>query len=85
MHENLIEMSKNDEYTAGNFLDFSFHQNYYKVIGIDLSRQTKMYIPQQINFTGIFEEDDDAVMFVIAEKQQKTILSISLNSFIVSE
>ena len=84
MYENLIEMSKNDEYTAGNFLDFSFHQN-YKVIGIDLSRQTKMYIPQQINFTGIFEEDDDAVMFVIAEKQQKTILSISLNSFIVSE
>ena len=71
VYENLIEMSKNDEYTAGNFLDFSFHQNYYKVIDIDLSRQTKLYISQQINFTGIFEEDDGAVMFVIAEKQQK--------------
>ena len=32
-------MSKNDDYTTGNLLDFPYHQNYYKVIGIDLSRQ----------------------------------------------
>ena len=30
-----------------------------------------MNIPQQINFTGKFEEDDGATKFVIAEKQQK--------------
>ena len=34
-------MSKNDEYTTRNLLDYLYHQNYYKLIGIDLSRQTK--------------------------------------------
>ena len=34
-------MSKNDEYTTRNLLDYLYHQNYYKLIGIDLSRQKK--------------------------------------------
>ena len=38
-YEKLIEMSRNDNYTAGNLLDYLYHQNYYKLIGIDLSRQ----------------------------------------------
>ena len=41
-------MSKNDDYTIGNLLDFSYHQNYYKLIGIDLSRETNTNIPEQI-------------------------------------
>ena len=41
-----------------------------------------MSIPQQINFTGKLE-DDKATMFIIAEKQQKTILNISLDSLIL--
>ena len=48
-------MSRND-YTTGNTLDFSYHQNYYKVIGINLSRQTNTSIPEQINFTGKLED-----------------------------
>ena len=39
-YEKLIEMSRNDNYTAGNLLDYLYHQNYYKLNGIDLSRQT---------------------------------------------
>ena len=46
-------------------------QNYYKLIGVDLLRQTNTNIPQQINFTGKLEEDDGAAMFFIAEKQEK--------------
>ena len=42
----LIEMSRNDDYTTGNLLDFLYHQNYYKIIGVDLLRQTNMNIPQ---------------------------------------
>ena len=61
-------MSRNDDYTTRNLLDFSYHQNYQTVIGIDLSRQTNKSIPQQINFTGKLEENDGAVMFFIAEK-----------------
>ena len=33
---------KNDDYTARYFLDSLYHQNYYKFIAIDLSRQ-KIY------------------------------------------
>ena len=38
-YEKVIEMSRNNDYTTGNILDCSYHQNYYKLIGIDLSRQ----------------------------------------------
>ena len=60
------------------------YQNYYKLIGIDLSRQTNTIIPQQVNFMGKLKENDGATMF-IAEKQQKTILNFSLYSLIVGE
>ena len=69
----------------GNVLDYFYHQNYYKLIGIDLSRQMNTSIPQQINFTGNLEENDDASMFFIAEKQQKTILNVSLDLLNVTE
>ena len=41
-------------------------------------------ITQQIKFTEILEEDDDAKMFFNAEKQQKAILNFSLDSLIVT-
>ena len=44
-YEKLIEMSRNDDYTTGNLLDFSYHQNHYRVIDIDLSRQKNTNIP----------------------------------------
>ena len=83
----LIELSRNDDYKTGYLLDFSYHhhQNYYKLIGIDLSRQTNTNISQQINFTGKLEEDDGVTMFFIAEKHKKTFLIFSLNSLIFTE
>ena len=56
-------MSKNDDYTTGSLLDFSCHQNYYKLTGIDLPRQTNTNIPQEINFTGKVEDDDAGMFF----------------------
>ena len=64
-------MSWNNDYT-GNLLDYLYHQKYYKLIGIDLLRQTNTSIHQQTNFVGKLEEDDGATMFSIAEKQQKS-------------
>ena len=61
-----------------------YHQK-YKLFEIDLSRQTDMSIPEQINSVEKSEEDDDATMLFIAEKQQKTILNFSLDSLIVTE
>ena len=37
-------MSKNDEYTTGNLLDYLYHQK-YKFIGTDFSRQANTIIP----------------------------------------
>ena len=67
--------SRHDDYTTGNLLDYLYHEKYYKLIGIGLSRQRNTNIPQQINFIGKLEEDDGAKMFFIAEKQQKTPLN----------
>ena len=75
-----MEMSRNNYYLTGNLLDY-----YYKLIGIDLSRQANTSIPQKINFTGKLEKDDGATMFFITVKQQKTILNFSLDSLIVAE
>ena len=37
----LVKRSRNDDYATGNLLDFLYHQDYCKLIGIDLSRQEK--------------------------------------------
>ena len=57
-------MTRNDDYTTGNLLDYLYHQKYYKLIGIDLSRQTNMSIPQQINSTVKLEENDSGKCFL---------------------
>ena len=44
-YEKLIEMSRNHDYTTENLLEFLYHQKSYKLIGIDLSRQTNTSIP----------------------------------------
>ena len=41
----LVEMSRNNYYTTGNLLDFLHYQKYYKLISIDLSRQTNTSTP----------------------------------------
>ena len=43
-HERLIEMSRNNKYRPGNLLSYLYHQKYYKLIGIDLSRQANTSI-----------------------------------------
>ena len=84
VYEKRIEMLNNDDYITGKLLDYLYYQKYYKLTGIDLSKQTNTNISQQINFIGKLEEDNGATMFFIAEKQQKTILNFSLDSLIVT-
>ena len=84
-YEKLMEMSRNDEYTTGNLLDYLYHQKYCKLIAIDSSKQTNTNIPQQMNFIEKLEEKNGATMFFITEKQQETILNFSLNLLIVTE
>ena len=69
-------MSKNDNYTTGNLLDYLYHQKYYTLIGIDLSRETNTNIPQQINFIGNVEEDDGRTMFFYWWKAGKNFFKL---------
>ena len=80
-----LEMSRNNDYTTENLLDYLHHQKYYKGFSIDLSRQKNTSIPQKISFVRKLEEDDDLTIFFIAEKQQKMILNLSLDLLIVRE
>ena len=63
-------------YNRKILLHYSYHQNKYKNIFIDLSRQTNTSIPQQINFTEKLEQDDGAIMFFIAEKREKNYFKL---------
>ena len=78
-------MSRNDDYTTWNFLDYPYHESYYQLIDIGLSKQTNTTIPQEVNFPRKLEENDGATMFFITEKHQKTILDFSLDSLIVTK
>ena len=40
--ENSIEMSKNNDYTTGNLVDYKYFSNQYRLIAIDLSKQTEL-------------------------------------------
>ena len=73
-------MSRNKDYTTGNLLDYLYHQNYYKLINMDLSRQTNTTIPQKFNFIGKLEKSNGATIFFIsiAERHRKTNLNFSL-------
>ena len=44
-------MSRNEDCKPRNLLDFSYHQNCYKLIGIDLSRQTNTNFPHLIGWS----------------------------------
>ena len=35
-------MSNNNDYTTGSLLDFPYFKKHYKLIAIDLSKQTKL-------------------------------------------
>ena len=71
-------MSRNDDYITENLLDYSYHQNYYKLVCDDLSRQANTSTPQQINFTGKLEEDDgknllNSFRFIKRNREIKTM------------
>ena len=72
-YEEIIDISRNNEYTTGNLLDYDYFKNYYKLIAIDLSKQQVLkenedLIPQ-INFIGRLEQASN--VFIIIEKKKK--------------
>ena len=71
-----MDMSKNNDYTTGNLLDFTYFKENYKLIAIDLSKQNKLKDPQQINFIRKLESPDDgATMFLSSKNRKKQLLN----------
>ena len=80
-YEKIIDISRNNEFTTGNLLDYDYFKKYYKLIAIDLSKQQVLQenedLIQQINFIGKLEEA--ANVFIIIKKKENTILEFSQN------
>ena len=75
------DISRNNEHTTGNLLDYDYFKKYYKLIAIDLSKQQVLQenedLIQQINFIRKLEEA--ANVFIIIEKKENTIIEFSQN------
>ena len=78
--EKIIDMSNNNDYTTGNLLNFVYLKKNYKLIAIDLSKQTKLKDLQQISFTGKILATSGATMFFIIEKSEETTFKFLQNS-----
>ena len=82
-YEQIIERSKNNDYSTGNLLDHEYFKDHYQLIAIALSKQIeldKFDLKQQINFIGRLE-DYNATMFFITEKKEE-IFYFSQNSVV---
>ena len=75
-----MAMSNNNDYTTGNLLHFAYFKENYRLIAIDLCKQTKLKDLQQISFVGKLLNTYGAAMFVIIEKSEETTLDFSQNS-----
>ena len=80
-YEKIIDISRNNEYTTGNLLDYNYIKKHYKLIAIDLSKRQVLQenedLIQQINLIGRLE--NAANIFIIIEKKENTILEFSQN------
>ena len=80
-YEKIIDISRNNEYTTGNLLDYNYFKKHYKCIAKDLSKQQVLQgnedLIQQINFIGRLKKKAD--VFITIEKKENTILEFSQN------
>ena len=81
-YEKNIEMSWNNDYTSGNLLDFAYFKENYRLISIDLSKQTKLKDPQKlillINLkTKLIEQQ----CFSLLKNWKKLLLNFYKNNF----
>ena len=71
-YEQIIEVSRNNDHTTGNLLNYEYFSKCYKLIAANLSKQTELVenpdLKQQINFIGRLERQEGVIMFFIIEK-----------------
>ena len=73
-------MSNHNNYTSVNLLDFAYFKKSYKLIAIDISKQTKIKDPQQINFIGKLLRNTRSTVYFIIEGSKETTFEFLQNS-----
>ena len=72
-YEKIMSVNRNNDYTTGNLSDLVYFKENYRLIAIDLSRQTNSKDRQQINFIRKLENQAHvATMFFIIETSEIT-------------
>ena len=76
-----ITTDKGDDYTTGCLLDYSYFNENYKLIAIDLTKQhaldADLRAIQQINFTANLDRAGNTTIFFIIEEARETVLDFS--------
>ena len=82
VYEKIIEMTRNNDQTTGNLLDFAYFKEYYRLIVIDLSKQTNnLKDLLQISLIGKLENQaHGATIFFAIEKSEETTFEFLQNS-----
>ena len=76
-------MSRNNDYTTANLLDYEYFSKQNRLNAIDLSKQIELENPdlkKRINFNGRLERNEGATVFFITEKKEETTFDFSQNS-----
>ena len=79
-YEAIIEISKNNDYTTANLLDYEYFKDHYKLIAIDLSKQTELEntdLKQQISFIGRLEKMQQC-SFLLRKKKKLLLISYKI-------
>ena len=82
-YENIrkIATGKTDDYTTACLLDYSYFEDNYKMMAMDLSKQQVLEEDprriQQINFTANLDRAGNMTIFFIIEQEKETIFEFS--------
>ena len=76
-YENIrkVATGQGDDYTKGSFLDYTYFQNYYKMVAIDLSKHQAL--DTQINFTANLDRENNTRFYFILEEAKETVFEFS--------
>ena len=76
-----IATGQGDDYTTGCLLNYSYFEDTYKMIAVDLSKQQALDADpraiQQINFTANLDRAGNTRVYFILEEANETILDFS--------
>ena len=84
-----ISFGQGDDYTTSCLLDYIYFKNDYKMIAIDLSKQSNKVLDadpkaiQQTNFTGNIEQEGNTTMFFITKEAKENILDFSKGTVMI--